>query len=136
MVGVDIDEDVLEQCRINTKELEIDDYDIELIHADVLTLPMIMRERYDTVVLNPPFGTKNNAGIDLAFLQSALTMSTGVVYSMHKTSTRDHILRKSKESWKVDAQVIAQMKFEILHQFRFHKKERVYIDVDLIRFEK
>jgi len=136
VVGVDIDMDALDQCRANMSELEVDEHDIELIRANVLTLPTIMRERYDTVVLNPPFGTKNNAGIDLAFLQSALAMSTGAVYSMHKTSTREHILRKSKESWRVNAQVIAQMKFEILHQFRFHKKERVYIDVDLIRLEK
>jgi predicted RNA methylase len=85
------------------------------------------------VVLNPPFGTKNNAGIDISFLQIASKMATGAVYSMHKSSTREHVVKKAQEWGEV--QVLAQMKFEILNQFKFHKKERVFVDVDLIRIK-
>lgn len=38
--------------------------------------------------MNPPFGTKNNEGIDMKFLETALKLSNNAVYSLHKTSTR------------------------------------------------
>lgn len=138
VLGVDIDPDALEQMRSNMEDLEVEEADgVEVINANVLTLPAWCRERFDTVVLNPPFGTKDNAGTDLAFLQVAqqMTLPGGAIYSMHKTSTREHLVRKG-ESWNLGVQVLAQMKFEILQQFKFHKKERVYVDVDLIRFAK
>lgn len=109
---------------------------VEMLLADVLRLERVLRETFDTVVLNPPFGTKDNAGIDMAFLQQALRFTHGAVYSMHKTATRDYIVRRARESWKVDVQVLSQLKFEIKHQFRFHRKERLYVEVDLIRFSK
>ena len=43
---------------------------------------------FDTVIMNPPFGTKHNAGMDIKFLQVAANLSNNVVYSLHKTSTR------------------------------------------------
>ena len=42
---------------------------------------------FDTVVMNPPFGTRN-PGIDTAFVLKGL-QSANVVYSLHKTSTRE-----------------------------------------------
>lgn len=47
-----------------------------------------MRNVFDTVIMNPPFGTKNNAGIDINFLKAAFHITNNVVYSLHKTSTR------------------------------------------------
>lgn len=43
---------------------------------------------FDTVIMNPPFGTKNNAGIDMEFLEVAVRLAKTAVYSLHKTSTR------------------------------------------------
>lgn len=43
---------------------------------------------FDTVVMNPPFGTKNNAGIDMKFLKMGLDLASDSVYSLHKSSTR------------------------------------------------
>lgn len=147
VTAVDMDEAALEQFRENAasvldldEEEEVQDH-FELLRGDVLAMPQWYRgPHFDTVVLNPPFGTKANAGVDMAFLGVALSMlgpAGGAVYSMHKSSTRDYVLRRARESWRVrDAQVLAQMKFEILQQFKFHKKERVYVDVDLIRLWK
>lgn len=45
-------------------------------------------KKFDTVIMNPPFGTKQNKGLDIAFLKRAVGLATGSVYSMHKTSTR------------------------------------------------
>ena len=136
VVGVDIDAEALEQFQRNMEELEVEEADgVEVIHADVRTLPGLLRERFDTVMLNPPFGTKDNCGIDLAFLQVATQFATTAIYSMHKTSTRAHVLKKA-EGWGWKAACLAQLKFEILNQFKFHKKERVYVDVDLIRLHR
>ncbi len=43
---------------------------------------------FDTVIMNPPFGTKHNAGMDMKFLETGIALATGTVYSLHKTSTR------------------------------------------------
>eukprot|EP00815_Leptocylindrus_aporus_P003366 CAMPEP_0116074052 /NCGR_PEP_ID=MMETSP0322-20121206/15690_1 /TAXON_ID=163516 /ORGANISM="Leptocylindrus danicus var. apora, Strain B651" /LENGTH=277 /DNA_ID=CAMNT_0003563607 /DNA_START=108 /DNA_END=938 /DNA_ORIENTATION=- len=66
----------------------------------------------DTVLTNPPFGTKQNAGIDLAFLKCACRLSRQAVYSFHKSSTREHVLKKAKE-WHMGAEIVAAMKFDI-----------------------
>lgn len=42
---------------------------------------------FDTVIMNPPFGTRNT-GIDSQFVSIAMRHAT-TVYSLHKTSTRD-----------------------------------------------
>lgn len=44
--------------------------------------------KFDTVLMNPPFGTKQNNGIDMNFLRIALKLAKQSVYSLHKTSTR------------------------------------------------
>ena len=43
--------------------------------------------RADTVVMNPPFGTRKK-GADMGFLRAALGVAKRAVYSLHKTSTR------------------------------------------------
>ena len=50
--------------------------------------------KIDTVIMNPPFGTKNK-GIDMIFLRAAIRLCRTSVYSLHKTSTRTHILKKA-----------------------------------------
>ncbi len=40
--------------------------------------------------MNPPFGTRVK-GADIAFLRAAFALSSGAVYSLHKSSTRAHI---------------------------------------------
>lgn len=44
--------------------------------------------KFDTVIMNPPFGTKQNPGLDMIFLKRAIKLTNDVVYSLHKTSTR------------------------------------------------
>lgn len=139
VVGFDIDDNALAQLRDNAASLEVED-EVELINADVSTIPEILKERFDTVLLNPPFGTKDNAGVDMMFLKQALSMlepAGGTVYSMHKSSTRDFILKKARESWQVaKVEVLAEIKFEIKRQFKFHTKEKLFVNVDLLRLKK
>ncbi|XP_071454139.1 rRNA N(6)-adenosine-methyltransferase METTL5 [Hetaerina americana] len=90
----------------------------------------------DTVVMNPPFGTKNNHGADMAFLKSALGMACSAVYTLHKTCTRNYVLAKGKE-WGgsgTTAEVLAKLRFDLPKSYKFHNKRSVDVEVDFIRF--
>lgn len=43
---------------------------------------------FETVLMNPPFGTKHNAGMDIKFLETGIALAGATVYSLHKTTTR------------------------------------------------
>lgn len=91
----------------------------------------------DTVVTNPPFGTKpDKAGIDVQFVKLGCRLARRAVYSFHKTSTRDFILRTMGDLPSVaSVTVIAEMKFDLPQTYRFHQKASVDVAVDLIRVE-
>lgn len=67
MIGIDVDEDALEICRNNVEEFEMDNIEVE--QHDVRSIPAEVTERLkgnvDTVIMNPPFGTKHNQGKNL-----------------------------------------------------------------------
>lgn len=88
----------------------------------------------DTVLTNPPFGTKHNAGINVRFLKAATRLARRAVYSFHKTTTRDYLLRKVSE-WGYEARVVAELKFDLPQAYKFHTKKSVDIQVDLIRIQ-
>lgn len=138
VLGVDIDSDALDQFRRNVKNLDLDNnVELDLVQASILDASRwgrtIMKDAFDVAVLNPPFGTKNNEGIDVQFLRQAMGWAP-IVYSLHKSTTRDYICRVVK-SWYPNAsvKVMAQVKFLIPRLFKFHKQEHVYVDVDLVR---
>eukprot|EP01121_Diplochlamys_sp_Union-15-3_P004156 TRINITY_DN14147_c0_g1_i1.p1 TRINITY_DN14147_c0_g1~~TRINITY_DN14147_c0_g1_i1.p1 ORF type:complete len:113 (-),score=16.77 TRINITY_DN14147_c0_g1_i1:37-375(-) len=107
--------------------------DMNFLHCDVRYLSTVLKPNtFDTVIMNPPFGTKVK-GIDTMFLQSALRIANNAVYSLHKTSTRQHIFRKAKE-WGVVSEVLAELRFNLPKTFYFHKEKTVDIEVDFIRF--
>ena len=89
--------------------------------------------KFDTVIMNPPFGTKKNAGIDMKFLKIGIALAKSTVYSLHKTSTRDYIQRKTKEL-NVTGEVVAELKYNLESSFKCHKKTSVDIQVDFWRF--
>ena len=62
VVGFDIDADALELAKQNLEESGVER--VELVQCDVNSIDsMIVRaDLFDTVIMNPPFGTKNNAG--------------------------------------------------------------------------
>ncbi|XP_012939488.1 rRNA N6-adenosine-methyltransferase METTL5 isoform X2 [Aplysia californica] len=136
VLGIDIDEDALATCSANLDEFEMTN--IDLLECDVKSLASSevvnrLHGKFDTVIMNPPFGTKHNQGIDMVFLQAGLKLSTNSVYSLHKTSTREHILKKASD-WGVDVTVIAQLRYDLANTLKFHKKKAVDIEVDFYRF--
>ena len=117
--------------------LNRDDFDmnekVELILADANGSLEQMHKKFDTVIMNPPFGTKHNKGIDMTFVKQALSLARTSVYSLHKTSTRQHVISKAKD-WGVNAQVIAELKYDLPATYKHHKKVSVDIEVDFVRF--
>lgn len=130
-VGFEIDNDALDIFTKNVNEHEIEN--IEAIQCDVLNISNRWNKMFDTVVMNPPFGTKKNAGMDMKFLKKALELSNNVVYSLHKTSTRDHVLKVGKQ-YGAHGTVLANLVYDIPATYRFHKKSSVDINVDFVRF--
>ncbi|XP_054785637.1 uncharacterized protein LOC129292136 isoform X2 [Prosopis cineraria] len=88
VVGIDIDPESLEIASLNAEELELC---MDFIQSNVMDLEW-RGQIVDTVVMNPPFGTRKK-GVDMNFLQVALKVSSQAVYSLHKTTTRDHVKR-------------------------------------------
>jgi predicted RNA methylase len=86
----------------------------------------------DTVLTNPPFGTKNNQGIDVQFLRTATRLARRAVYSFHKKSTRAYLM-KTVQEWGYEVQVAAEMTFDIPQTYTFHEQKSVDIEVDLLR---
>lgn len=96
-------------------------------------LAMTTDSVYVCVTLSPPFGTKNNEGIDIQFLKTAIRLARRAVYSFHKTSTRPFLMKILREKWGLNAEVVAEMKFDIPNMYKFHKQKCVDVDVDLLR---
>ncbi|KAI5186161.1 rRNA N6-adenosine-methyltransferase METTL5 [Nematocida homosporus] len=128
VVGVDIDQGL---CELYCDNLaHVSDEPAVFVHRDVVNDSLVDLGEFDVAVVNPPFGTKNNEGIDVVFLEKALSCAR-VVYSMHKSSTREYF--RTKYAGRI--KFLSQMKFEIPKSYSFHRKESVHVLVDLIRVE-
>lgn len=129
VLAVDIDPDAFEDFE--------DRADMDCILADVRHGLRFLRPAcIDTAFTNPPFGTKNNAGIDSLFVKAAMTVSPRC-YSLHKSSCRQTLLKKltSTEDG-IQCSVLAEMSFDLPKQYRFHKEDCVSISVDLLKTER
>lgn len=60
-VGFDIDDDALHIFKRNAEEFEISN--VDLVQCDLCCLEAdAYAKKFDTVIMNPPFGTKRNQG--------------------------------------------------------------------------
>jgi putative methylase len=123
VVGVELDPLALNVAIRNCTQLRLK---ADWVLTDIDTL----RGPVDTVIMNPPFGTKRPHA-DIRFLQTALRIGK-VIYSIHKAATREHLDRWFREQGS-RSQVIITSKMEIPHQFSFHKKRKRYVDIDVFR---
>lgn len=96
--------------------------------CDITSEKIKLLPQFDVAVINPPFGTKKNKGIDILFLEKALEKAP-TVYSMHKTSTRAYLEKK----YIGRISVLSEMRFEIPRTYSFHRKKSLHVMVDLLR---
>ena len=61
-IGFDIDSDALDMASKNCRDMEIEG--VEFVQDDVVKMEdkRSWSRKFDTVIMNPPFGTKNNKG--------------------------------------------------------------------------
>ncbi|XP_022200475.2 rRNA N6-adenosine-methyltransferase METTL5 [Nilaparvata lugens] len=131
-VGFDIDADALDVYRRNLDDFEIGNYDA--VQCDVTAgIPDRFHSCFDTVVTNPPFGTRQK-GADVRFVTAGLQLASTALYSLHKTSTRAHIVSLARNMPGVSVKVVAELRYNLPATYKFHKNDSVDIRVDLVRF--
>lgn len=59
-MGLDIDADALEIFNSNIEDFELTN--VNMVQCDICSLSDSMSDAFDTVIMNPPFGTKHNKG--------------------------------------------------------------------------
>ncbi len=125
VIGIDLDPLSLSTASRNSKSFGN--------HVDwVLSDIKVLRGPIDTVLMNPPFGTKQ-AHADQYFLKNALNVGR-VVYSIHKSSTRRYVTRWLAHHADKSERILST-RMEIPHQFSFHRKKRSYVEVDIFRIQ-
>jgi len=132
VTGVDLDPSALDTAQTNLDEFDIDN--VDLVNLDVRKVGNVLRDKVEVVLMNPPFGTKHNKGLDMIFLERGIQLASRSVYSLHKTSTREHVLKKA-EGWGAKPQVLAELRYDLPSTYKHHKKASVDIAVDFIRFD-
>jgi len=123
VVGVDIDKDSLAIAKENAKTAAVR---VQWVQSEIERV----KGKFDAVIMNPPYGTRTTHA-DTRFLEKALQLAP-VVYSIHKSSTREFLLKFLK---KLGAQVsqVRSMKMTIPHLFEFHEKRQAIVEIDLYR---
>ena len=125
VVGIDMDERALVLAKQNASTLRVTvDWATGAVED--------MEGKYDTVVMNPPYGTRSKH-YDTKFLLRAFHLAP-VVYSIHKSSTRDFLVNLVRRRGSTVDEV-RSMRMAIPHLFSFHKRKWKEIDVDIYRIK-
>ena len=126
VVGIDIDLDSLQTARFNSKRLELE---ADWLLSDIASLHGL----FDTVLMNPPFGTKR-VHSDIKFLRAALNIGS-VIYSIHKSTTISFLSRWLQDQ-NAKSETIIETRMPIRHQFTFHTKKQYFVKVHVIRIHR
>jgi putative methylase len=124
--GFDVDEEALKVAKKNAEKLA---RQIAWVKSDVKDI----KGSCDTVIQNPPFGVKKEKA-DRVFLKKALELGR-VIYSMHKAETREFVTRYAEKLGGIITDV-KRVEFLLPHSYKFHKKEKKKISVDVYRIVK
>ena len=133
VAGTDIDKDVIAIARKNADNAGCQ------VNFDCISVEETTGE-WDTCIMNPPFGSQTKHA-DLPFLEKALEVSK-VIYSLHNSETLPFLRKRiekaafvheneSRAGYILDLE--KNYKFEIRHTFQFHRKEKMNVDVTLLR---
>ncbi len=130
-VGVDIDGDAISIAEAQASKMDIGD-NVRFVTSDIIDF----NETADTVIQNPPFGAQkvHRKEADRLFMIKALEIAP-VVYSLHIQETEDFVTNffKSKGA---DVSHVYHYSFPIPRIYDFHRKDKVNVNVVLVRVEK
>jgi len=114
-------------CKENVEKVQSESL-AEFLLMDVSEF----KEKVDVVVMNPPFGTKNEH-IDRRFLGKAFEVGN-VVYSFHKSETKKFVEMFAKNNnFKITQ--VWDFSYPLKASMKFHRKKVEKINVSCFRFE-
>jgi putative methylase len=129
---VDLSKEALDTAKLNVEYAEKElgtKFDAEFLLSDIADINV----KADTVIQNPPFGTKKEHA-DRTFLVKAFE-TADVVYSFHKTSTKLFVEAVAKDS-RFGITNIYPYDFPIKHAHKFHTKPVVLIQTACWRLQR
>jgi putative methylase len=126
-VGADVDGAALHEARAFARDVGAG---ASFVRAFVGGDGLPFRGRFDTLIMNPPFGSQRR-NADRPFVEAA-TRHARVIYSLHLAETEPFV-RTLYE--KLGAEVLGSKtyKFEIPHTYQFHRRENEEIEVVALR---
>lgn len=133
VIGVDVDTNAIRVAKAYMSRNFPQLTNLDFICIDINNFNLGSEQRFDTVIQNPPFGV-HKKGYDIVFLKNALRLAK-VIYSIHKSKTRDFILSFLTQNYKCKITVIFETKIPIPPIYKFHEKRIHLVDVDVIRIE-
>lgn len=138
VLGIDVDEAALKIARENRDDVGLTSEHMRFLQYDVLdlkkeNLPTDFQQ-VDVCVTNPPFGTRTKC-IDFWFVKKGLEFSD-VIYSIHKSSTRDFLKKNAAEMNVSIHFVFESMSFPLAQTYHFHKYLEKNIEVDVVKFAR
>lgn len=131
--GFDTDRMTVDIANLNLDNLRDKDYDIDGEFFTEKLPGFETEERWDTIIMNPPFGSQN-PGADRPFLEFA-SEHCDVVYSLHMAKTEKFVVKFLGER-EMETEILGHYTFPIKHMFAFHTKEVEEIEVALVRGSK
>lgn len=125
VIGIDIDPIAISESMRNAEIFRVSER-TKFLLMDVRDFDM----EVDTVLQNPPFGTKRRH-MDIIFLEKALSVAR-VVYSVHKAGNTEFIRRVVERlGGAVDEIWSSRIRIPKIH--KFHLKEVYPVDVEVFR---
>lgn len=123
VIAVDIDPAAIKSAKKSSATLGAQNT-IHWINSDIDAVG----GHFDTVLMNPPFGTRTKHA-DTRFLLKALS-TANTIYSLHKRSTRHYLLKFVEENLgRIEA--LYEMQLQIPRTYSFHIKKSYNVEVDL-----
>ncbi|RLJ00909.1 MAG: DNA methylase [Candidatus Aenigmatarchaeota archaeon] len=132
--GFDIDRNAVQIAQKNLnliKNLIGEDMKVKFEVMNILDI----NKKTDTVVMNPPFGLRGNY-TSAEFLEKSFHIAKVVYSLLHSSAKGRGFTEKLSQEHGFKSTLIKTYDFRIPKIFEFHKKNRVFIKVDLWKFEK
>ena len=113
VTGYEIDDDALELAKNYSKK---NDLEIEWINLAIENI----NKKYDTVLMNPPFGSQR-PGADRAFLKKSLEIGTKI-WTIHMAETKDFVKEFVEKN---NGEILSAYEFDfpIKNSMPFHTKD-------------
>ena len=118
-------------CDILKQNIELLDLDVTLINEDIFKYEPL--HRYDTCVINPPFGIQQKKYRDMDFIKKSANFAN-VIYSIHDGSeTNQQKLPQLFEKSGFDITEMYIDGFPLSNSYSWHKQKRKMYQVLIIR---